>query len=180
MLGGAWKKAFAVAAAIALVVAGSSSAGTSASTRRAVSLSALERSVLADVNAIRRSSHLAQLAVSPGLRAAATQHSTEMARLGYFAHSSSDGSAFDKRLARYFPRGRYHYWSVGENLVFGSPDLTAAQALDLWMHSPEHRQNLLRASWRQIGISAVHVASAPGAYAGDPTTIITADFGVRK
>ena len=180
MLGGAWKKVFAVAGAIALIAAGGSSAGTSASVRRTVSLSALERGVLADVNAIRRSSHLTPLTVSAGLTAAATQHSSEMARLGYFAHSSSDGSSFDKRLARYFPGGRFHFWSVGENLVFGSPDLTAAHALDLWMHSPEHRQNLLTASWRQIGISAVHVASAPGTYGGAPTTIITTDFGVRK
>ncbi len=179
MLGGAWKKTIAVSAATALIVAGGSAAAPSAHARRTVSLNALERGVLGDVNAIRRSAHLAPLTVSAGLTAAAVQHSNEMAHLGYFAHSSADGTSFDKRIARYFPY-RSRYWSVGENLVFGSPDLTAAQALDLWMHSPEHRQNLLTARWRQIGISAVHVAAAPGPYAGEPTTIITTDFGTRR
>ena len=180
MLGGAWKKAIAVAAATALIMAGGSAAAPSAHTRRAVSLNALERGVLGDVNAIRRSAHLAPLTVSAGLTAAAAQHSNEMARLGYFAHPSADGTSFDKRIARYFPMGRSRYWSVGENLVFASPDLTAAQALELWMHSPEHRQNLLTPRWRQIGISAVHVAAAPGTFAGAPTTIITTDFGIRR
>src|SRR5437016_140161 len=106
MLGGASKNAIAVAAATALIVAGGSAAAPSAHARRTVSLNALERGVLGDVNAIRRSAHLAPLTVSAGLTAAATQHSNEMARLGYFAHSSADGTSFDTRIARYFPMGR--------------------------------------------------------------------------
>src|SRR5439155_25550664 len=89
-----------------------------------------------------------------------------------------DGTAFDKRIIRYSPAG-HHYWSVGENLVWAAPDLSAASALDMWMHSAPHRANLLTSSWRQIGISAVHVNAAPGAFGGGPATIITTDFGVR-
>jgi uncharacterized protein YkwD len=47
------------------------------------------------------------------------------------------------------------------------------------MHSPEHRANILTARWRDIGIAAVHVDSAPGTYQNLPVTIITTDFGVR-
>jgi uncharacterized protein YkwD len=48
------------------------------------------------------------------------------------------------------------------------------------MTSPEHRANLLDHGWREIGLSAVHVPSAPGVYGGSEVTIVTADFGVRS
>jgi len=47
------------------------------------------------------------------------------------------------------------------------------------MNSPEHRANILTARWREIGVSAVHLAAAPGAFKGLEVTIITTDFGVR-
>ena len=103
-----------------------------------------------------------------------------MARVGYFAHASANGGAFDKRIARFYPMGSHSYWGVGENLVFAEPDLSADEAVKLWIHSPEHLKNLLAPSWREIGISAVHVDSAPGPYRDGPATIVTADFGVRR
>src|SRR5262249_12991673 len=66
-----------------------------------------------------------------------------------------------------------------ENLVEGSPGLGAAKAVAAWMASPEHRENILRAGWRDIGIAAIHDHSAPGAFGDRPVTVITADFGVR-
>jgi uncharacterized protein YkwD len=50
----------------------------------------------------------------------------------------------------------------------------------MWLNSPSHRRTLLTAEWREIGLGAVHVASAPGAYGGREVTILTADFGVRR
>src|ERR671936_645281 len=61
-----------------------------------------------------------------------------------------------------------------------SPDVDPGGALHMWMNSPEHRANILNARWRQIGISAVHVDAAPGMFGGDPVTVITTDFGVRR
>ena len=58
--------------------------------------------------------------------------------------------------------------------------MDAARALKLWMHSPEHRANLLSPDWREVGLSAVHVDSAPGTYHGLGVTIVTADFGARR
>jgi uncharacterized protein YkwD len=52
--------------------------------------------------------------------------------------------------------------------------------LAMWIASPEHLRNLLTARWREIGISAVHVSSAPGVFQGQSVTIVTTDFGVRK
>src|SRR6478609_4459185 len=75
--------------------------------------------------------------------AAARQHSAEMAARGYFSHDSMNGSSFDRRIARYYPMGRSHYWSVGENLLWSSPDVDAGGALNMWWNSPEHRKNML-------------------------------------
>jgi uncharacterized protein YkwD len=98
---------------------------------------------------------------------------------GYFEHNSADGTAFWKRIQRYYPSTNYSYWSVGENLLWSSPDVDPAQSMRLWMNSPEHRANILNPHWRQIGISSVHLAAAPGTYQGLAVTIITTDFGVR-
>ena len=96
--------------------------------------------------------------VPSALDRSARQHSLEMGRDGYFAHPSADGTAFWKRIRHYYPAKGHSYWSVGENLLWRSPSVTASQGMDLWIASPEHLKNLLATQWRQIGISAVHVA----------------------
>ena len=118
--------------------------------------------------------------MSGALNAVANGHSAEMARVGYFSHDSANGQSFSSRIAQaYSPRG-YRRWSVGENLVWGGPDIGAARAFRLWLASPPHRANLLNAGWRQVGLGAVHSSSAPGVYGGGPATIVTADFGARQ
>ena len=166
------------AAAVGLWVA-ASPAGAS-SQRPAASLSTLEQGVLADINTLRKQHGLAPLRLSASLSAAARQHSGEMAARGYFSHDSANGASFDKRIARYYPFSGRRYWSVGENLLWSSPDVDAGGALQMWWNSPEHRKNMLTGRWREIGLSAVHVASAPGTYGGREVTIVTTDFGVRR
>jgi uncharacterized protein YkwD len=167
----------------ALCVAGlwtvASPAGAS-SQAPATAMSALEQGVLADVNAMRHQHGLSALRFSTKLAAAARAHSFEMANRGYFSHDSANGSSFDRRIVRYYPLRGTHYWSVGENLLWSSPDVDAAGALNMWMASPEHRRILLTARWREVGLAAVHVAAAPGTYGGREVTIVTADFGVRR
>jgi uncharacterized protein YkwD len=150
------------------------------SQRPASVLSSLEQGVLADINTLRKEHGLAPLHISSRLSAAARQHSAEMAARGYFSHDSANGSSFDRRIARYYPMGGNRYWSVGENLLWSSPDVSPSGALQLWMNSPEHRANILAPRWREIGVAAVHLSSAPGTYDNLPVTIITTDFGVRR
>jgi uncharacterized protein YkwD len=169
--------------ALAITVVGlwvaASPAGATAD-RPTASLSSLEQGVLADINALRKQHGLAPLRISARLSAAARQHSQEMAARGYFSHNSANGSSFDRRIARYYPVGGSRFWSVGENLLWSSPDVDAGGALEMWWNSPEHRKNMLTARWREIGLSAVHVATAPGLYGGREVTIVTTDFGVRR
>ena len=144
-----------------------------------VELTSLDRTVLIQLNAIRTLHGLAPLTIDPSLNRSAAAHSVEMGLKGYFEHNSADGTAFWKRIQRFYPSSTYGYWSVGENLLWSSPDVDAVQAMRMWMNSPEHRANILNGHWRQIGISSVHVDPAPGTYDGLPVTIITTDFGVR-
>ncbi len=165
--------------ACGLAVSASTSAVASVDSS-ARSLASLQSGVLSEINSLRRSHGLVPLHLSASLSGAARQHSLEMAARGYFAHESANGQPFDRRIARYYPMGQRHYWSVGENLLWSSPDVDARGALQMWLNSPEHRANLLTARWREIGLSAVHATSAPGTYGGRQVTIVTADFGVRR
>jgi uncharacterized protein YkwD len=151
-----------------------------ASSRPRASLTELETGVLQQLNAIRTQHGLVPLRISSDLNASAAQHSTEMGSDGYFEHTSFDGTAFWKRIQHWYASNGYDYWSVGENLLWSSPDVDSKAALQLWMNSPEHRANILAPRWREIGISAVHLAQAGGTYEKLPVTIITTDFGVRR
>jgi uncharacterized protein YkwD len=165
----------------ALLVALLAAAPASAANRTpAAALSPLESGVLADINAFRAEHHLAKLRLSTPLDEAARAHSRQMAQDGYFAHDSADGSAFWRRVQSFYRSSLWRYWSVGENLLWSSPDVSASAALEMWLASPEHRANLMNPRWREIGVSAVHVAHAPGVYHGLDVTIVTTDFGVRR
>jgi uncharacterized protein YkwD len=165
--------------AAVLVVAVAASAGSAETHGTATRATQLQLALLGQINAFRASHGLARLRVSAGLTSAATGHSTQMARLGYFSHDSANGTSFSQRIARTYPARGYRSWSVGENLVWGGPAIGAARAFRLWLSSPPHRANLLTRRWREIGLGAVHATSAPGVYGGGPASIVTADFGAR-
>jgi uncharacterized protein YkwD len=163
-----------------LVVAGLLTASAFATDHAERTLPTLSRQVLGAVNTFRVAHGLVPLKESPALDSSARQHSLEMGKLGYFGHASADGTSFWRRIQHYYGSADYGYWSVGENLLWGAPAVTSGRALQMWVASPEHLRNLLSPQWRQIGVSAVHVAHAPGVYHGQGVTIITTDFGVRR
>jgi uncharacterized protein YkwD len=183
MIGGLSRRALALAAALLCVTLATATAGLASPSQPAgpaSSLSSLEQGVLADINVFRTQHNLVPLRLSASLTTAAREHSQQMAADGYFAHESADGSAFWKRIQRNYASTARRYWSVGENLLWASPDIDAQGALQDWLNSPEHRKNLLAPNWREIGVSAVHVTAAPGTYHGLDVTIVTTDFGVRR
>jgi uncharacterized protein YkwD len=139
----------------------------------------LNAGVLTQLNLVRAQHHLASLRLSDGLVAAARQHSSQMTADGYFAHNSADGMSFWKRLLQYYPQLSTGTWSVGENLLWTSGSVDPQKALALWMASPDHRANILKPSYRDIGIASVAAAAAPGTYEGLNVVVITTDFGTR-
>ena len=48
-----------------------------------------------------------------------------------------------------------------------------------WLVSPGHRENLLGAAFREVGISAVRAVGAPGVYGHRRVVVLTVDFGAR-
>jgi uncharacterized protein YkwD len=162
-----------------LLVAFAPSTGSATPRGKTVLVTQVQSALLAQINGFRAAHGLARLRVNPALAGAADRHSAQMAKLGFFSHDSANGQSFSQRIAQaYSPRG-FRSWTVGENLVWGGPDIGAARAFRLWLSSAPHRANLLNARWREVGLGAVHTTSAPGVYGGGAATIITADFGAR-
>jgi uncharacterized protein YkwD len=169
-----------LALAAALVAAVAASDSSAAPRTRGAALSPLETGVLADINAFRAQHGLTRLRLNPQLTRAAEAHSAQMAHDGYFAHESADGSPFWRRLQGFYRSSPFRVWSVGENLLWSSPDVDPQHALELWLASPPHRKNLMNPAWREIGVSAVHASAAPGVYNAMDVTIVTTDFGTRR
>jgi uncharacterized protein YkwD len=140
----------------------------------------LEGDLLRAINVIRKQRRLRPLRLAPGLRRAAAAHSVEMARPGYFEHTSANGKGFWRRISRFYPLRGFREWEVGENLASSSPTMSAHETVSDWLQSPGHRANLLDRHWREAGIAAVYAESAPGEFEGEPTVIVTADFGYRR
>lgn len=169
-----------IAALTSLLLAlAASGAGAAPSAPAAITaVDSLETQVLAELNAVRRAHGLRPLKLSRPLAAAADAHSQAMGTHGFFRHESKDGSAFWKRVKRFYGPGR-NTWSVGENLLWSTPGIDAREAVAMWMRSPGHRKNILTARWREIGLSALAVQAASGFFAGRDVVVITTDFGVR-
>jgi uncharacterized protein YkwD len=142
-------------------------------------VSELESDVLTAINDLRRENGLSELRLNASLSLAALGHSQSMAKRGFFSHDGYNGAPFWTRIKPKYRPQRGKFWGIGENMVWSSPDLSADQAIQMWLDSPPHRKNLLTPSWREVGLGAVHALGAPGVYQGLDVTILTADFGVR-
>lgn len=173
----------AVAVAVLVVVALAPAAGAATLTDR----NALERRTVDRVNAVRRNHGLRPLRVVGALAEAADRHARSMARASYFRHElytpsrSPDWMPFGSWIRWYWPGPGYRSWSVGENLAWGAPRITARQTVRRWMASSGHRANILQPRWRNVAVAAVHVEEPRGYYGSwDDVTIVVAEFGRRS
>jgi uncharacterized protein YkwD len=141
---------------------------------------ALERSVAAEINVVRRAHGRTGLALSAPLQRAAEEHARNLAEAGLFAHSWSDSTPFGTWIRRFYPAARARTWSVGENLAWSAPGVTAKQAVEMWLASPEHRRILLGRRWRQLGLGVIAADGAGGVYGGQDVVVLAAEFGVRR
>ena len=93
------------------------------------------------------------------LRRAAEAHTQDMLNHNYFAHEGYDGSTPAQRVAA----TGYRYQIVGENLASG-PE-TAAEAVDGWLASPAHCENIMDPRFSESGIAyAANGSGAPRIY----------------
>jgi len=96
-----------------------------------------------------------QLEWSEEVAKIARQHSRDMAEFKFFGHRGLDDSMVSDRADR---SGLKKWRSIGENIAFnrGYKDPVEV-AVELWLESPSHRQNLLKSDWSE---SAVGIAVA--------------------
>lgn len=119
-------------------------------------------------NEKRAQNGLPPLIDNPSLDRAAQAKGADMLSKGYWAHVAPDGI----QPWAFFMNVGYNYRYAGENLArdFANP----SSAIDAWMASPSHRENLLSPKYKEIGIGVVE-----GKLAGVDTTIVVQFFGTK-
>lgn len=129
-------------------------------------LSAILPNVLVELtNSNRAEEKLPILRSNRALDRAAQAKADDMARSGYFAHTSPAG--VDPWY--WILKENYIFTRAGENLAvnfYGS-----SEVVDAWMRSPTHRQNILNGGFSEIGIGI-----AQGIYKGQGATFIVQMF----
>ncbi len=111
---------------------------------------------------------LSPLSENPLLVEAARQKGLDMLEKDYWAHVSPDGV----EPWYFFQSAGYEYRYAGENLArdFSSP----VGAVEAWMASPTHRDNLLSDKYSEIGVAVVE-----GDLNGVETTLVVQLFGTQ-
>jgi uncharacterized protein YkwD len=97
------------------------------------------------------------------LETAAQRHAADMVERRFFAHETPEGLGPEARaLNAGYPTGQY---SSGENLAWGTGlEASPVEVVDGWMHSPGHRENILRDAFTQMGVGVkMGVPEEPGA-----------------
>lgn len=109
----------------------------------------LEQWVVARINEIRREHDLPPLEPTGALAAVARRYSCRMAQDDFFAHRSPSGDTVADRLRQ----ADLAYRLVGENLARNTnAEEPARRAVQGWMDSKTHRQNILREGFTQTGV----------------------------
>jgi uncharacterized protein YkwD len=115
-----------------------------------LSIPSLEHQVFGLINEKRIQNGLKPLIWNEQVAQVARLHSRNMALYNFFSHVGIDGKRVDDRADSF----RLSNWRmIGENLAFnrGFSD-PVGRAIDGWMQSPQHRENLLRKKWREAGV----------------------------
>ncbi len=142
-------------------------------------LETLDQQIIRGLNTTRAKHGLRPLVMSDDLQNAAVAHSRSMLAKGFFAHDSPGGAPFAARVKGYYRPAGYNSWSIGENLLYTTAEITADAAIKAWLDSPGHRENMLAPQWREVGIGSLRTNAAAGVFDGEPTWVITMDFGAR-
>jgi hypothetical protein len=117
-------------------------------------------------NEKRAQNGLAPVSLNSTLSQAAQAKAADMLNKDYWAHVAPDGT----QPWKFFIDFGYRYRYAGENLArdFTNP----ASAVDAWMASPSHKENMLNPKYKEIGVAVIE-----GDLAGVDTTIIVQFFG---
>lgn len=113
----------------------------------------LERQAFALINKKRAETGLTPLAWSDEVAKVARLHSENMVKFNFFSHRGVDGKMVDGRADSL---GVTKWTAMGENIAYNRGFKNPIEtAVEKWMLSPGHRENLLSDRWRE---SAVGIA----------------------
>ena len=119
---------------------------------------------------------LPPLRSEPRLELAAQRYVGDMVRRRFFDHVDPGGlDPQDRILMAGYPAT--NAWT-GENLAYGTgPEGSPAEIVDHWMHSPGHRENILRATFTDIGIGVAFDVPKQEPAGTDPGATYSTSFG---
>jgi len=154
-------------------VAGGTACASAASNPSVNNLAGIASAITCLLNGERTTKGLPPLRVNAQLNKASQLMADLMVKKRFFAHDTPDGrSVLDRVKPTGYVRGN---WSLGENIAWGSGPLATPRAIvNGWMHSKGHRENILRAKFKDIGIGVK--LGAPGQGLSGGATYVT-DFG---
>lgn len=113
-------------------------------------ISADEREIFNLVNKQRRKKGLADLQWSGDLERLARSYSRKMADGKFFSHHERNGDSIVQRAGAMRIKG---WRKIGENLFYSEPyEKLNKFAVEKWMESPAHRQNILDRAYNTTGI----------------------------
>jgi len=101
--------------------------------------------VLQLINEARAKAGVSELKIGTTLPKIAKLKADDMVKNNYFSHTSPTYGTPFKMMSDY----KIDYKTAGENIA-GNPDITAA--VEAWLASDTHKQNLLSSSYNYIGI----------------------------
>lgn len=113
-----------------------------------------ENRVIELVNDVRKDHGLKPLSYNTSLRNAARRHSRDMACNNFLSHTGSDGSSPGDRIIS----AGYNYSWYAENIAASSSSsFTPQQAVNLWMNSQGHKDNILSDKAKHVGVGFCYV-----------------------
>ena len=116
------------------------------STGTVSTVNSMEKQVASLTNSERKAKGLSALTLDNQLSKLARIKAEDMAKKGYFSHTSPTyGSAFDM-MNKY----GVSYRTAGENIAKGQK--TAESVMNGWMNSSGHRANILSSAYTNIGV----------------------------
>lgn len=115
---------------------------------------AMQQELLAHLNAERKAYGLSALKLSAKLDKAAQGAACDNAKRQSISHVSSDGGTLKTRLRKV----GYGFRTAAENT--GRGFASGARAVEWWMHSPHHKDNILLRKARDVGIG-IALSPAP-------------------
>ena len=116
------------------------------STGTVSTVNSMEKQVASLTNSERKAKGLSALTLDNQLSKLARLKAEDMAKKGYFSHTSPTyGSAFDM-MNKY----GVSYRTAGENIAKGQK--TAESVMNGWMNSSGHRANILSSAYTNIGV----------------------------